>query len=245
MKRFNFFVSFSRQTLTNQNYSRQFHTKGIRSKYRIGPHNIDIISVLVGCLLGDGHAYKSETGGTRFRFKQSIRHKDYLFFLYEFLSHKGYSSNNGPKQYQMTLVNANGTKNSYYGYEFNTFTFNSLDWLYDLFYVNKIKRITPELAHYITPMALAFLIMDDGCWVATSKSIRIATNCFTGEEVDLLRNILESKFGIQTTKQLLSKKQGNSPKDKYSIYVKVVYFTKLKELVVPYFCPSMKYKLGL
>ena len=208
MKQLNFFVSFSRQTLTNQNYSRQFHTKGIRSKHRIGPHNIDIISVLVGCLLGDVHAYKSETGGTIFRFKQSILHKDYLFFLYEFLSHRGYSSNNGPKQYQTILVNANGRKNTYYGYEFNTFTFKSLDWLYDFFYVNKIKIITPELAHYTKPLVLAFIIMDDGSWVATSKSIRIATNCFTAEEVDLLRNILESKFGIQTTKQLLSKKRG-------------------------------------
>ena len=70
------------------------------------------------------------------------------------------------------------------------------------------KNNNSELAQYITPMALAFLIMDDGSWVATYKSIRIATNCFTAEEVDLLRNILESKFGIQITKQLLSKKGG-------------------------------------
>lgn len=42
--------------------------------------------------------------------------------------------------------------------------------------------------------------------MAGSKSVRIATNCFTAEEVDLCRRILESKFGLQTTKQLLTKK---------------------------------------
>lgn len=37
--------------------------KGI---YRIGPHNIDVISVIFGSLLGDGHAEKRLKGvGTR------------------------------------------------------------------------------------------------------------------------------------------------------------------------------------
>lgn len=72
-----------------------------------------------------------------------------------------------------------------------------------------------------------------------------ATNSFTAEEVDLLRSILERKFGIQTTKQLLSKKGGNSPKDKYSIYVKVASMPRLRELVLPFMESSMKYKLGL
>ena len=65
--------------------SRQFHTK-MRTSDRIGPHNLDVVSVLVGCLLGDGYASqtKGKIVGTSFRFKQSGRHKDYLFFLYNF-----------------------------------------------------------------------------------------------------------------------------------------------------------------
>ena len=35
-------------------------------------------------------------------------------------------------------------------------------------------------------MSIAFLIMDDGGWVSGSKSVRIATNNFTLQEVDLL-----------------------------------------------------------
>lgn len=135
---------------------------------------MDVISVLVGCLLGDLYASvsnsKSETNGvrsrfvqgTKFRFKQSARHKDYLFFLYDFFFTRGYCTDSGPRQYKVILVNSSGTKKTHYGYEFDIYTFSSLNWLYDLFYVNKIKRISPELINYLTPMSLAFLIMDDG-----------------------------------------------------------------------------------
>lgn len=60
--------------------SRQFHIRTQTSK-RVGPHNSDVISVLVGCLLGDAYSTKSKSPvpGTSFRFKQSGRHKDYLF----------------------------------------------------------------------------------------------------------------------------------------------------------------------
>jgi len=150
-------------TMPTASTSRQFHTK-IRTIDRIGPHNSDVISVLVGCLLGDGHAYKSKAAvsGTSFRFAQSIRHKDYLFFLYEFFYSRGYCTEAGPREYRRTLINASNVKKTYYGYEFDVFTFSSLNWLYDMFYIDGRKIISPELINYLTPMALAFLIMDDG-----------------------------------------------------------------------------------
>jgi hypothetical protein len=52
------------------------NTKGSK---RIGPHNIDIISLLVGSLLGDAHGERLASGSVRFTFKQSVIHKDYIF----------------------------------------------------------------------------------------------------------------------------------------------------------------------
>jgi LAGLIDADG DNA endonuclease family len=53
--------------------------KRLRGNYRIGPHNQDIISVIFGSLLGDGHAEKrSENGGTRISFYQESTHVSYL-----------------------------------------------------------------------------------------------------------------------------------------------------------------------
>jgi hypothetical protein len=60
------------------NSPRHFHTK-VRASKRIGPHNSDILSVIVGSLLGDCYANRRSIEGTRFVYKQSILHKDYLF----------------------------------------------------------------------------------------------------------------------------------------------------------------------
>jgi LAGLIDADG DNA endonuclease family len=184
-------------------------------------------------------------GCTSFRFKQSGRHKDYLFFLYDFFFTRGYCTESGPRLYKTILIKSANVKKIYYGYEFDLFTFSSLNWMYDLFYLKGKKRISQEISQYLTPLALAFLIMDEGGWVSGSKSVRIATNNFTLQEVDLLRDIFKTKFDLDCTIQLLSKGGGNRPKDKYSMYFKVASLPKLRELVLPFMIPSMKYKLGL
>jgi len=135
----------------------------MKTSQRIGPHNSDVISVLVGCLLGDAYANQTKVNGTSFRFKQSVRHRDYLFFLYKFFFERGYCTSTGPREYKTTLVNTNkNSSKTYYGNEFDLFTFSSLNWLYELFYEGKVKVIKSELINYLTPMSLAFLIMDDG-----------------------------------------------------------------------------------
>ena len=63
---------------SNCHHSRWFHTR-VKSTSRIGPHNLDVISVLIGSLLGDAHANKRRLEGTRLCYRQSIIHKDYLF----------------------------------------------------------------------------------------------------------------------------------------------------------------------
>jgi hypothetical protein len=232
--------------------SRQFQTITITSK-RIGPHNLDVISVLVGCLLGDAYAVKNknnkELPGTKFRFKQSGRHKDYLFFLYEFFYNRGYCTNTGPREYKTILIKAANKKpTTYYGYEFHIFTFSSLNWLYDLFYLNGIKMISSEIMNYLTPMSIAFLLMDGGGWLSGSNSVRISTNKFTLQEVELLRDTFKVKFNLDCTIQLLTKKGAagsGTPKDKYSLYIKVSSVPRLRELVLPYMHSSMLYKLGL
>jgi ubiquinol-cytochrome c reductase cytochrome b subunit len=53
--------------------------KRLRGMYRIGPHNQEILSIIVGSLLGDGHAGKrSDNGGTRISFYQESTHISYL-----------------------------------------------------------------------------------------------------------------------------------------------------------------------
>jgi Cytochrome c oxidase subunit III/LAGLIDADG DNA endonuclease family len=49
----------------------------VLSTKRIGPHNYDILSILIGSLLGDG-TMENEGFGSRFAFYQEKTHGEYL-----------------------------------------------------------------------------------------------------------------------------------------------------------------------
>jgi hypothetical protein len=210
-------------------FKKGFHTR-VRASSRIGPHNQDVLSVIIGSLLGDGYANARTIEGVRFSYRQSEIHKDYLFWLYEFFFQRGYCSSLKPRRYTRRVKGK-----EYYGYEFNTFTFRSLKWIHKLFYKEGVKYINPNLELYLTPLALAIWIMDDGCW--TGSGVRIATNCFKLEEVKLLANMLVKLYGLNYTIQTI---EGH-----HSIYITKDSIAMLKALVLPHVIPSMRYKLGV
>lgn len=103
--------------------------------------------------------------------------------------------------------------------------------IYDILYINGVKTITQEYLDMIDhPIALAYWFMDDG-----TNSGQIATNCFSFEEVKLLSDWLETKFGIITTIQ-------KNLRD-YTLYIIANSRFEFDSLISPYIIPSMKYKL--
>jgi hypothetical protein len=208
-----------------------FIIPNIRAIKRIGPHNEDIISVLVGSLLGDGNAERLNNGGVRFTIKQSDIHKNYFFLLYYFFNSRGYCNNNIPVIMKQHL----GNKLFHY-YYFRTYSFTSLLWLYNLFYNhNKNKVIPVKIVNYLTPLALAVWIQDDGYW--HDYGVRISTNCFLLSEINLLVKALETKFNLKCSIH----KNGKS----HQIYIKAESIILLRNLVLPHFDKSMYYKLGI
>jgi hypothetical protein len=60
-----------------------------------------------------------------------------IYFLYIiFFNNRGYFTNSGPREYKTIIFNSANVKKIHYGYEFDLYTISSLNWLYDLFYVN-------------------------------------------------------------------------------------------------------------
>lgn len=219
----------------NKNF---FHTQ-CRAINRIGPHNTDVISVIFGLLLGDGYAINISGEGVRLCIKQSIIHKEYLFSLYEFFFKRGYCSNNEPRKYIRTIK---GINKVYNGFEFNTFTFRSFMWIYNLFYKKGRKVVPLNIENYITSLTLAIWICDDGTFVPSSGGrggVRISCNSITLKEVEYLITILINKFELDCTIQKIA------IKNKYSIYIKKNSIIKLEKLILPYLHNSMYYKLGL
>ena len=213
---------------------KNFHTK-VKASKRIGPHNEDIISVIVGSLLGDCYGNRRSVEGTRFCYRQSIVHKEYLFWLYNFFYTRGYCSNLEPRKYSRILKSHNNKE--YFGYEFNTYTFRSFNWVYDMFYKKGKKIISPKLEYYLTPLALAIWIMDDGGWV--NPGVRISTYNFSLAETEYMINLLKNLYNLDCTLQIL--KIGTQS----SIYIKKESVSILIDIVLPYMHNSMYYKLGI
>lgn len=106
-----------------------------------------------------------------------------------------------------------------------------------MFYHKGKKVIKPMIENYMSPLSLAILISDDGCFA--KPGVRLAVNCFSLEEVELLVQILKRKFKLECTIQTLK------PSGNYSIYIIGSSVPALIKIVLPYMPPSMKYKLGL
>jgi hypothetical protein len=106
-----------------QQQKRSFHSK-VRSFERIGPHSLDVISLIVGSILGNSYLEKSNTRlGTRVIFVQCNSNVEYLMWFHKFLVAGGYCNPNKPK---LTKVIAKNNK-ILYMYRINSYTFSSFN----------------------------------------------------------------------------------------------------------------------
>lgn len=212
--------------------TREFHTHGRKAFQRIGPHNEDVISTLVGNLLGNCWGEK-RGGSSRFHLHMSHRNVEYLFWLQDFYAKRGYCS---PTQPKLIKQLGKGGKVSF-SYKIRTWSFSSLNWLYDSFYTSHenliMKRIPPTISTLLTPRVLAVWIMDDVA--ASSAGVRLCTQGFSRADLDLLQEALFSKFGLITSVQ----KSGTH----HVLYVSKHNSRVLVDLVDPYMHESMRYKL--
>lgn len=87
---------------------------------------------------------------------------------------------------------------------------------------------------YLTPLALAIWIMNDGAKV--DKGLKLNTNYFSYNDC-LLFKALNNNFNIKASIQSTGKK------DQYLIYIWTESMTDLINIVSPYIIPEMKYKL--
>lgn len=107
--------------------------------------------------------------------------------------------------------------------------------LYDLMYVNGVKTVTKEWLDHITPRGLAFWFMDDG----TNSGV-LATNSFSLNECILIKDWFKEKWDIDCTIQTQKSKKNFQ----YTIYIRTKSRERFYDLVIPYFIPSMLYKLN-
>lgn len=203
--------------------------KGIN---RIGPHDISIYSIIFGSLLGDAHAERRKGGvGTRISFYQESTHVTYLLWLHNQLASKGYCHENLPVI--TTRLGKKGVVRKIV--RFHTWTYTSFNQIHDLWYIDNKKKVPECIGKYLTPLALAIWIMDDGAKV--SKGLKLCTNSYTYSECLLLVRILYENFNLKATVQ------SAGVKNQYIIYIWKESIPVLRNIISPYIIPEMKYKI--
>jgi ubiquinol-cytochrome c reductase cytochrome b subunit len=206
------------------------------SSCRIGPHNLDILSIIYGGLLGDAHGEKRQGGnGTRITFQQESIHNSYAFWLHSKISELGYCSSKIPQI--QTRLGKNGVVRKFV--RFRTWTYTSFNFIHNEFYLYQkdqlVKRVPKTISIYLTPLALAIWIMDDGSKVG--KGLKFATNSFSYQDCLLLSKVLFDKYGLKTSIHSTGYENQNN------IYIWKQSMCTLREIVSPYIIPSMKYKI--
>ena len=88
-------------------------------------------------------------------------------------------------------------------------------------------------------LSLAIWLMDDG--TNQNGHIKFCTDNFTLSDCQFLQYILLNKFNIKSNLHLA---RNRSNKEQYRIYIVAKSMPTLINLVLPYMCPSMLYKLG-
>lgn len=121
---------------------------------------------------------------------------------------------------------------------FRTFTYCSFNWIYDLFYVNKIKVVPSIIEYYMCPLVLAIWIMDDGGWIK-NRGLKLSTNSYKLNEVKFLISVLENKFGLINLKA-----HSAGVVDQYILYIPKINMPFLIPLVRPHMHPIFYYKLN-
>jgi hypothetical protein len=98
----------------------------------------------------------------------------------------------------------------------------------------KDKKFIGKYIYKLKALGLAIWFMDDGSY--NNNRYFLHTNCFDIKSLHLLQKVLKHNFNINTS--LNKCREGQ-----YTIYIKAVSRQIFTDLISPYICESMKYKI--
>lgn len=192
----------------------------VDSNARIGPHNIDIIYIIYGILLGNSNAKKRITGTAIIIIKNSNFESIVLYF-HSLISELGYCNPKIPTIY--TRLGKGGKV--WKIIQFNTFTYSSLDIVYNNWYNTEgIKVVPHDINDYFSSISLAIWIIEKGALL--KKGIKIDTSCFSFDDCNRLSIIIINKFNLKTSIVCIN--------HKYYIYVLNENLPIIWNIIYPY-----------
>jgi|SRR6266487_2420998 len=74
--------------------------------------------------------------------------------------------------------------------------YHNMFYKYDSNFQKYVKKIPENILEFLNPIVLFYLIMTDDNFDKSRNRIRIYTNSYKKEEVQILANAIKTKFGI-------------------------------------------------
>ena len=125
-----------------------------------------------------------------------------------------------------------------YNLSFATLALPCFNELYEAFYLEGKKIIPNNIADLLSEVSLAYWIMDDGSF--TGSGLKLHTNAFSLEELNLLIKALDKNFSIKASVNV-----SNREKSQFSLYISKNQMSRVKDLVIKHMHPDMLYKLNI
>lgn len=198
--------------------------------------------IILGSILGDGYMSPNRhpentklTLNSELRITHGESQKEYIEYKKEILEKEGIrcSMTIFPLSGKVHYINGNQVVDGP-SYRLKTQRNAAFNLYRDLFY-RPNKKVNRYL-YKLNALGLAVWFMDDG--YKHGNGYVLCTNCFSFSEVSFLRDILKHNFNLDTT---CFKSNLGHP----LIYIRASSKNTFLELVSPYMCKSMKYKLGV
>ena len=184
--------------------------------------------IIIGSLLGDGCIIKKHN--CVFKILHSKVQEDYCKYKYDLIIESGICARFSYEKGHESIIGGRTIKNngqvcisSCQNQSFNKYR---KEWYKD-------KKEIPQSVYELNPLGLAIWFMDDG--TKNKSSYYISTNGFSFKDQEVLMDMLFKNFGI------ISSLHKN--KDKYVLYIRAESRELFTEIISPYICESMKYKL--
>ena len=188
---------------------------------------------IIGLMLGDASLQSQNKGKTyRIKFEWGDKNKAYVLHVFNLFDEWVLSQ---PHKKERLSPKGNLVIN----WGFQTFSHKAFNYLAELFLLDKggKKGISENLVlDHLTPRGLAYWFMDDGG--KSSSGLKIATNNFSFNEVEILALILIKKYNLKTS---IIK---SGALNQYNLYISKKSMKDLVEIIRPYLHTSMYYKLN-
>lgn len=174
--------------------------------------------IVVGSLLGDATLAKT-TSGFCFRVHHGIAQRELVDWKYDQL-----------REFVRTPPRISG-----HGCYFRTVTHPAFSEMATAFY-RQGRKVIPGaiIGEYLTALTMAVWIMDDGA--ADGRQLRLNTQCFSDDDVQLLAALVSRTFGFTVTI--------NRDKGKPRLRFAQASMPILTQSVIAHILPSMRYKFA-